>query len=207
MSESKAAETASEKAVRRIKKRKEPFIRTSQALRAGIHPRTLYQLRDTGVLEQVSRGVYRLVEQGPLSNPDLVTVAARVPKGVICLVSALAFHELTTQIPHTVSIAMAEGVQSPRIDYPPISVHRFSDASLKAGVEVHEIDGVPVRVYSAEKTLADCFKFRNKIGIDVVLEALKLYKSRKKFNLLELIKYARICRVETAMKPYLEALV
>jgi predicted transcriptional regulator of viral defense system len=207
MSESKAAETASEKAVRRIKKRKDPFIRTAQALRAGIHPRTLYQLRDTGVLEQVSRGVYRLVEQGPLSNPDLVTVTARVPKGVICLVSALAFHELTTQIPHTVSIAVAEGVQSPRIDYPPISVHRFSDASLKAGVEVHEIDGVPVRVYSAEKTLADCFKFRNKIGIDVVLEALKLYKSRKKFNLLELIKYARICRVETAMKPYLEALV
>jgi len=207
MSESKAAATASEKAVRLIKRRKDPFIRTAQALRAGIHPRTLYQLRDTGVLEQVSRGVYRLAEQGSLSNPDLVTVAVRVPKGVICLVSALAFHELTTQIPHTVSIAVAEGVQSPRIDYPPISVHRFSEASLKAGIEVHEIDGVPVRIYSAEKTLADCFKFRNKLGMDIVLEALKLYKARKQFNIHKLLEYARICRVEAAMKPYLEVLI
>lgn len=195
MSQSKAAATASEKAVRLIEKRKAPFIRTAQALCAGIHPRTLYQLRDTGVLEQVSRGVYRLAEKGSLSNPDFVTVAVRVPNGVICLVSALAFHELTTQIPHTVSIAVAEGVQSPRIDYPPVSVHRFSDASLKAGVEAHEIDGVPVRIYSAEKTLADCFKFRNKLGMDVVLEALKLYRARKPFNLHKLLEYARICRV------------
>jgi predicted transcriptional regulator of viral defense system len=207
MSQSKAAATASEKAVRLIEKRKAPFIRTAQALCAGIHPRTLYQLRDTGVLEQVSRGVYRLAEKGSLSNPDFVTVAVRVPNGVICLVSALAFHELTTQIPHTVSIAVAEGVQSPRIDYPPVSVHRFSDASLKAGVEAHEIDGVPVRIYSAEKTLADCFKFRNKLGMDVVLEALKLYRARKPFKLHKLLEYARICRVEAAMKPYLEVLI
>ncbi|MCZ2202984.1 MAG: type IV toxin-antitoxin system AbiEi family antitoxin domain-containing protein, partial [Cylindrospermopsis raciborskii PAMP2012] len=180
MNKGKVAETASERAVRLIKKKGTTIIRTAQALQVGIHPRTLYQLRDNGVLEQVSRGVYRLSEQPYFSQPDLVTVALRIPKGIICLVSALAFHELTTQIPHTVSIALAKGAQSPRIDYPPVSVHRFSGASLKTGIEVYEIDEVPIRIYSAEKTLADCFKFRNKLGMDVVLEALKLYKTRKK---------------------------
>jgi predicted transcriptional regulator of viral defense system len=182
-------------------------VRTSEALRAGMHPRTLYALRDSGVLEQLSRGVYRLADRGAVSSPDLVTVAARVPRAVLCLVSALAFHEMTTQIPRGVSIALEKGAETPRLDHPPLTVYRFSGDSLVAGIEAHEIDGVTVRVYNPEKTLADCFKFRNKIGMDIVLEALKLYRARKEFNVAELLKYARICRVEKVMKPYLEAVL
>lgn len=202
-----AKDTAAfDKAKRRIKKIG-GAVRTAEAVRAGIHPRTLYELRDTGDLEQVSRGVFRLSEQEPLSNPDLVTVALRVPRAVVCLVSALSFHGITTQIPHAVAIALEPGSESPRIDYPPVTVHRFSGAALTAGIEEHKIDGVRVRFYSPEKTLADCFKYRNKIGMDVVLEALTLYKARKKLKLSELLEHARACRVEKVMKPYLEAML
>lgn len=179
-------------------------IRTAKAIQAGIHPRTLYQLRDRGLLEHLSRGVYRLTEQEAMSEPDLVIVATRIPKAVICLVSALSFHDLTTQIPHTVSIALPRGSETPRLEYPPISVHRFSKEGLLAGVTEHLIDNVPVRIYSPEKTLADCFKFRNKIGMDVMLEALRFYKVRKNFKLEEILEYAKICRVEKLMRPYLE---
>lgn len=180
-------------------------VRTMDALRAGIHPRTLYQLRDSGELELLSRGIYRLADQAQLSDPDLVIVAKRVPQAVICLVSALAYHDITTQIPHSVSIAMPRGAETPRVDYPPISVHRFSENALKTGIETHQIDGVSINIYCPEKTLADCFKFRNKLGMDIVLEALRLYKARKKFDLEKLIMYARACRVEKIMRPYLEA--
>lgn len=181
------------------------IIRTRDAIQAGIHPRTLYQLRGSGALEVISRGVYRLTDQDQVSDPDLVIIAKRVPHAVICLVSALAYHDITTQIPHAVSIALPKGAETPRVDYPPISVHRFSEAALKEGIETHQIDGVPIKVYCLEKTLADCFKFRNKIGMDIVLEALKFYKARKKFNLEKLIMYAKVCRVQNIMRPYLEA--
>jgi predicted transcriptional regulator of viral defense system len=179
-------------------------IRTAKAIQAGIHPRVLYQLRDENLLEQLSRGVYRLTDQEAVSDPDLVIVATRIPKAVICLVSALSFHEMTTQIPHTVSVALPRGSDTPRLDYPPISIHRFSKEALLAGFTVHRIDNVPVKIYSPEKTLVDCFKFRNKIGMDVVLEALKFYKGRREFKLGEILKYAKICRVEKIMRPYLE---
>ncbi|MCL5798611.1 MAG: type IV toxin-antitoxin system AbiEi family antitoxin domain-containing protein [Gammaproteobacteria bacterium] len=182
-------------------------IRTGEALKAGIHPRTLYQLRDEGILVVVSRGVYRLADAPPLSSPDLVTVALRAPQAVVCLVSALAFQEMTTQIPHAVAVALPKGAEAPRIAHPPISVHRFSGHSFIAGIETHRIDGVAVRVYGPEKTLADCFRFRNRLGMDVVLEALKFYKARKPFRVDDLLKYARICRVERVMRPYLETLV
>lgn len=183
------------------------IIRTAEALKAGVHPRTLYALRDNGTLEQVSRGVYRLADQAPISNPDLITVALRIPRAVICLVSALHFHEITTQIPHRVSIALERGAETPRLDQPPLSVHRFSKEAFSAGIGEHEIDGVMVRIYDPEKTLADCFKFRNKIGMDIVLEALKLSRERKRFRTDALLEYARICRVDKVMKPYLEALL
>ena len=181
------------------------IIRTAEAIKAGIHPRTIYQLRDNGELEQLSRGVYRLAGKEVVSNPDLVIVATRIPQAVVCLISALAFHEITTQIPHAVSIALARGVDSPRLDYPPITTHRFSEPTLRTGIEEHKIDSVSIKIYNPEKTLADCFKFRNKIGMDIVLEALKLYKAHKRFNLGDLLKYAKICRVEKIMRPYLEA--
>lgn len=177
----------------------------SEALARGISRYSLYSLRDKGVIERISRGVYRLVELPPISNPDLVTVSLRFPQVVICLISALAFHEITTQIPHAVSAAVPRQSWQPKLDYPPLALHRFSDKAYKAGIEEHLIDGVTVKVYNPEKTLADCFKFRNKIGMDVVLEALKLYRSRKTFALDALLKYAAICRVKKVMLPYLEA--
>lgn len=182
-------------------------LRMSEAIERGITRYMLYSLRDKGVIEQVSRGVYRLVELPPISNPDLVTVGLRFPNSVICLVSALAYHEITTQIPHSVSVAVPRESRLPALDYPPLLAHRFSDQAYHAGIEEHQIDGVSVKIYSPEKTLADCFKFRNKIGMDVVLEALKLYKARKQFNPGALLNYAKICRVAKVMHPYLEASV
>lgn len=177
----------------------------SEAMAAGINRYALYSMRDKGTIEQVSRGIFRLSNLPPISNPDLVIVALRAPKAVVCLISALSYHKITTQIPHEISIALERGSITPRIDHPPIAVYRFSKEAYSSGVEVHEVDGTSVRVYSQEKTLADCFKFRNKVGMDVVLEALKLYKERKRFKVDELIKYARACRVEKIMRPYLEA--
>jgi predicted transcriptional regulator of viral defense system len=199
-------ETASVRALQSIQAQGK-FIRTAQALKAGIHPRTLYQLRDSGCLEQISRGVYRLAEQTPVADPDLFTVAARIPQGVICLVSALAIHQITTQIPRAVEIAIPRGAESPRLDYPPISLHRFSAASFSAGIEVCEVDGIPIRVYSPEKTIADCCKFRQQLGMDVFLEALALYQQRYRANFALILEYAQICRVGTAIKPYLEAML
>ena len=183
------------------------MIRTADAIQNGIHPRTLYDLRDSGTVERISRGVYRLAELAAISNPDLVTVASRVPNAVICLISALSYHDLTTQIPHVVSIAIQRDSRNPRIDYPPISVHQFSSESYAAGIEKHDIDGVLVKIYNPEKTIADCFKFRNKIGMDVVIEALKLYRSRQQFNLEKLLTYAEVCRVKNIITPYLEATI
>jgi predicted transcriptional regulator of viral defense system len=182
-------------------------LRMTEAIEHGITRYMLYSLRDKGVIEQVSRGIYRLVELPPISEPDLVTVSLRFPNAVLCLISALAYHDITTQIPHAVSVAVPRNSRVPSLDYPPIQAHRFSNNAYNCGTEVHRMDGVPVRIYSPEKTLADCFKFRNKIGMDVVLEALKLYKERKKFKPIELLNYAKICRVAMVMRPYLEATV
>jgi predicted transcriptional regulator of viral defense system len=179
----------------------------AQALRSGIHRRTLYALRDAGLTEQLSRGLYRLTEAPPLGNPDLVAVAAKVPKGVVCLLSALAFHELTTQIPHEVYIAIPRNAEAPRLDHPPVRSFHFSGQAFTEDIETHQMDDVPVRIYSREKTLADCFKYRNKIGLDTVLEALRLYKQQGRVNVDAIMRCAAICRVTKVMRPYLEAVL
>ena len=183
------------------------LLRTSEALRFGIHPRTLYAMRDAGVLEQLSRGLYRLADLPPLGAPDLVAVARKVPRGVVCLISALAFHDLTTQIPHAVYIALARGTGPPRLDYPPVRMFWFTGDAFTEGIETYTLDHISLPVYTPEKTLADCFKYRNKLGLDVALEALKLYRQRRQMRLDELLRYASICRVEKVMCPYLEALL
>ncbi len=180
---------------------------TAQALRAGIHPGTLYAMRDSGALDAVSRGVYRLANSPPLSNPDLVTVGTRVPGGVICLISALAFYELTTQIPHEVHVALPRGAEEPRLDHPPIKTYRFTGEAFTEGIETHELDGVSVRIYNPEKTLADCFKFRNQVGLDTVMEAVRFYRERRSIKVDDLIHYAGICRVKKIIRPYLEAIL
>lgn len=149
-----------DKAMQIIRQQGSTF-RTAEIIKTGVHPATLYRLLQSGIIERLSRGVYRLAEVEQLSQPDLIIVATRIPRAVICLVSAMAFHEMTSQIPHKVSFAIAKGAETPRIDFPPISVHRFSGEAFTEGIQKHEVDGVPVRIYGPEKTLADCFKFRN----------------------------------------------
>jgi len=182
-------------------------LRMSEALYAGIHRRMLYSMLEAGVIEQLSRGLYRLTDLPPLGNPDLVSVARKVPNGVICLISALAYHEITAQVPHEVYVALDRGTEAPRLNHPPLRVFWFSGESFTVGIEKHKIDGVPVRIYSAEKTIADCFKYRNKIGLDTATEALKLYRERKRFKGNDLVKFSQVCRVEKVMRPYLEALL
>jgi predicted transcriptional regulator of viral defense system len=136
-----------------------------------------------------------------------VQISLRVPRAVICLISALYFHELTTQIPHQVHLALPRDVKTPKIEYPPIKVFHFSEASYKSGIEEHTLDGIPVKIYGREKTVADCFKFREKMGMDVALEALKDYIQQPRPNVSLLMKHAKVNRVEKVMRPYLEALV
>lgn len=181
------------------------ILGTAEALQMGIQPRTLYNLRDRGEIIQVERGLFRLRDFPPLTNPDLVIVGSKIPKGVVCLVSALAFHELTTEIPHEVYVALPKGKQKPRIAYPPIRYFWLAMDAYAAGVEQHDIDGITVQIYSRAKTVADCFKFRNKIGLDVAIAALKQYVAENG-NLAHLQQFAYINRVTTLMQPYIEAL-
>lgn len=184
------------------------MLRTSNALRLGIHPRSLYALRDAGEILPVGRGLYRLAKAPDLTNPDWVSVAIRIPRAVICLISALGYHELTTQVPHHIDIALPSHAQVPKVDGVPIRVYWFPDKAFEAGVEIVAVDRVPVRIYSQEKTIADCFKYRNKIGIDVAIEALRTYRERvRKLPVSKVMEYARICRVERVMRPYVEAVL
>ena len=183
------------------------MLKTGEALSAGIHPRTLYEMERARILEKLNRGLYRLTDLPPLGNPDLVTVAMKVPSGIICLISALAYHEITTQIPHEVYIALERGAEPPRLGHPPIRIFWFSGQAFTAGMETRMIESAQVRIYSPEKTIADCFKYRNKIGLDTAIEALKLYREKKRFKADDFMQFARVCRVEKVMRPYLEALL
>jgi predicted transcriptional regulator of viral defense system len=182
-------------------------LRTMEAVRYGVHPRTLYAMRDAGLLERVGRGVYRLAELPPLGDPDLVAVALRVPQGVLCLVSALAFHEIATQIPHEVYVALKRGAERPRLEHPPVRVFWFTGRAFTEGIETHTLDGVDVRVYGAAKTVADCFKYRNKLGLDTAIESLRCFLKERRGSPDDLLQFARVCRVETVMRPYIEALL
>lgn len=181
-------------------------LRMSEALRLGISRKRLYAMRAAGVLDLVTRGFYRLASLEPLAHPDLVAVAQRVPQGVLCLISALAFHELTTQVPHVIDVALERGMRKPRLDHPPTRFFWFSGPAFHEGITTHELDGRPVRVYDPEKTLVDAFRYRNQIGMDVVLEALRLWRERRRKKLDRLLEYARMRHVERAMRPYLEVL-
>lgn len=181
-------------------------MRTSDALKAGIHRRTLYYMRDEGLLQQLDRGVFKLKTNESLSNPDLAIVAGRIPTAKVCLISALDFHDLTTQIPHQIHIALDRTQRNPKLDYPPLRIYRFSGKSLTEGIERHTIDGLTVQIYNPAKTVADCFKFRNKIGKDVAIEALHNTIQSKKASIKDILYYADVCRIKTVIKPYLETI-
>jgi len=174
---------------------------------AGIHTFTLSRLVRAGALERVARGRYRLPDAPITEHHGLALVAAAVPKAVICLVSALSFHQIGTQLPHEVWIALDRRARRPVLPYPPLRVLRFSGEALTAGIETHRIEGETVRAYGVAKTIADIFKYRNKVGLDVALEALREGWRDRRFTMEEINRYARVCRVERVMRPYLEALV
>lgn len=201
-----ATETAAERAIIRFEEH-HGLLGTSQAIRLGIAPRTLYGLRDEGLITEVNRGLFRLTAAPPLSHPDLVQVAIKVPKGVVCLISALAFHGLTTQIPHEVYLALPNDAEKPRLLYPPLRLFWLTKKVYSSGIDEHLLDEIPVKVYGLEKTLADCFKFRRKIGLDVALEALKQAVMEQRIQVNKLLHFARLDRVEKVMRPYLEALL
>ena len=155
---------------------------------------------------RVARGIYVVAGHTLSARHSLAQVAKRVPGAVFCLLTALRFHDLTTQSPFEIWIALPEKARRPRLEYPRLRVARFSGAALTEGIELHEVEGVPLRVYSAAKTVADCFKYRNKVGIDVAVEALRDYSRKHRGGASDLARFARICRVTRVMQPYLDAI-
>ena len=182
-------------------------LRTSEAIASGIHPRILYELRDSGQIEQLMKGVYALPGLPGINQPDFAAISKKVPSGVICLMSALYFHELTVQIPRWVDIAIRQNYHPPAISYPPVQFHWFSNAVFDSGVETHDIGGIAVKIYSREKSIVDCFRLRRKVGVDVALEALKLYWRQGHADLDLLRSLAKASRALRIMTPYIESVI
>jgi len=182
-------------------------IRPRDVASAGVSRAEIARRVEAGTLERVGRGLYVPAGANVTEHHTLVEAAKRVPKGIVCLLSALQFHGLTTQIPHEVWLAIDVKARKPTTDWPPLRIVRFSGRALAYGVEPHVIEGVEVSVTSKEKTVADCFKYRNKIGLDVALEALREYVRGKRRSIDALMRAADACRVTNVLRPYLEAIV
>jgi len=182
------------------------IVRPVELEEQGIPRRVLYDLVRSGEVERQGRGIYVAKDHPYTADHAIARVAKRIPNAVICLITALRFHELTTQNPADVWIALPEKARKPRLDYPRLRIMRFSGPALTEGIETHRIEGVDVRVYSAAKTVADCFKYRNKVGIDVAVEALRDFGLRHRGGATDLARFARICRVTRVMQPYLDAI-
>ena len=173
----------------------------------GIRREYPHRLHQRGLLERIARGLYAVPGAEVTEHHSLAEVGKLVPRGVICLLSALCFHGLTTQLPSEVWMALDRKARRPKDLYLRLRIVRFSGESLHAGVEEHWIDSVPVKIYGPAKTVADCFKYRNKIGLDIALEALRECWRERRCTMDDLCHYAQICRVGTVMRPYLEAVV
>jgi len=186
--------------------RTQGLIRPSDLAPLGIARVSLTRAVRSGQLERVGRGLYGLPGRKVSALGSFAEVARKVPKGVVCLLSALRFYNLTTQAPFEVWLAIENKAVKPKLDYPPLRIVRFSGAALTEGVEEHVVDGVTVRVTSVAKTVADCFKYRNKIGLDVALEALREAWHEKRMTSDDIWHYAKVCRVANVMRPYLESL-
>ena len=185
--------------------RERRVLRAADVREQGWSPQLLIRLHQAGKLHRLGRGLYGLPDAEITEHQTLIEVCQRVPKAVLCLLSALQFHEIGTQLPHEVWIALPEGTQAPALSYPKLRIMRLRGAAYSDGIQTVTEQGVPIRVYSAAKTLTDCFKFRNKIGLDVALEALKDAWRSRKVTMDELSHFAKINRVERVMQPYLEA--
>jgi predicted transcriptional regulator of viral defense system len=182
-------------------------IRPRDLQEVGLPKDYLYILAKDGVIEHVGRGLYRWPDNDLGRHQSLVEVTKLIPNAVVALLSALNYHNITTQNPHQIWLAIDRKAWRPKISYPPVRFITMSAEALNAGVESHSIEGVMVKIFSPAKTVVDCFKYRNKIGLDVALEALREGWSSRKFSMDELVRYAEICRVKNVMQPYLESLV
>ena len=187
--------------------RKSRVFRPRELDAVGIPREYLRQAKDRGLVRQVGRGLYVAEGSHVTEHHTLVEATKRVPRGVVCLLSALSFHGLTTQSPHEVWMAIAHKARRPRADYPRMRIVHFSGEALSYGVREKKVEGVIVRVFDPAKTVADCFKFRHKIGLDVALEALRDCYRQRKATMDELFIAARVCRVARIMQPYLESLI
>jgi predicted transcriptional regulator of viral defense system len=181
-------------------------VRSRDLVAAGLTRTEISRRVATGELLRISRGLYATPNYEQGEHGSMAAVAMRAPNVVFCLLTALRFHDLTTQAPFELWIAIGNKDHPPRIDHPPLRVIRLSGESLRAGVEKHALDGISVRVTSVAKTVADCFKFRGKVGLDVALEALREAKRSRKATANELWRFAKIDRVANVMRPYLEAI-
>ena len=196
--------TTAQQALQLVRER--GLVRARDLTEYGISPTHLQRLYEQGLLLRSGRGVYLPADAELDANGSLREVALRIPSGVVCLLSALQFHGLTTQLPAQVWIALPLHAHHPRLDYPPARIARFSGAALSEGIELHQSAGASLRVYAPAKTVADCFKYRNKIGLDVALESLRDSWHKRVVTLDDLWRYATICRVANVMRPYLESL-
>ncbi|MCK9582183.1 MAG: type IV toxin-antitoxin system AbiEi family antitoxin domain-containing protein [Endomicrobiales bacterium] len=181
--------------------------RFSAILKAGFHSDSIAMLVESGEVEKIGKGLYQLISSFPSSHPDLITASLQAPNGIICLISALSFHEATVEIPKYVNIAILRGTRANKIEYPPVRYYMFSSKAWSAGIDTHEIDGRKIKVYNLAKTVVDCFKFRNKIGIDVARAALKTAIIDKKISPNDIMHFAKICRVNSIIQPILEAML
>jgi predicted transcriptional regulator of viral defense system len=181
-------------------------LRTRDLIALGVHTDALYALRDAGRIIELGRGLYRVADAAEAEQPDLAVVAVRAPNAVVCLISALSYHGITTQIPSSIHLAVPRGSYHGIKLSIPVTVYRFDSKTFHEGVESHRMGGMRLNVYSAARTVVDCFKFRNKLGLDIALEALRLARQRKRVQNRELLHFARLLRVEGPMTPYLQAI-
>ena len=200
--------TTRQKALISIFKKKKGILRFSEIVQRGFHSTHLVALQELGLVEKIGRGLYKLTASEEFSNPDLVLATLKVPNSIVCLISALNFHEATEQIARQVDLAIPHGRRALKVTYPSVQFFRFSDQAWRTGIEVHKIDGHSVKIYSLAKTIADCFKFRNKIGgLSVAIEAMRVAVLEKKVKPAEIAKFAKICRVLNVVRPYFDAIL
>ena len=183
------------------------LMKTSDAIDAGINPWDLYAMVDEGIINRESRGLYLINSMEEIGNPDFTILFNRAPKAILFLLSALEFHHITTQIPRKIYIALPKGWKKPKIDEVPLDVFFLSNHLYDLGIEKCFLNNQTIKVYDIEKTIVDCFRFRNRIGLDIALEALKDSWNQKRINLNKIHTYSKICRMKNVMSPYLESII
>jgi predicted transcriptional regulator of viral defense system len=191
----------------KVVKRHKGFARTKDILAARIHPRDIKRIKDEGQIIKVKRGLYRLAKMPLISNQSFIDLTRAVPEGVICLLSALSYYEMTTFSPTIISMAICRGSRKPKIEYPPVEFYHFSKKQFEAGISEIKIKGHKICIYNPEKTICDCFRYRNKLGLDIAKEGLSEYLKRKDRNLEKLLEYAEICRIKPLLQTWLNAII